>query len=61
MEISELTRLVADHLLFSTPKSLISFARTCRGPEQQTLGTSSCGQNNPGWRLSSEAPYHWAL
>ena len=61
MEISELAQLVANHMLLNSPNSLVSVARTCRGPKKQTLGTSSCGQNNPSRRLSSEAPYHWAL
>ena len=39
IEISELTQLVADHLLLVSPKSLVSLACACRALEEQTLST----------------------
>jgi hypothetical protein len=39
IEISELTQLVADHLLLVGSKSLVSLACTCRALEEQALST----------------------
>jgi hypothetical protein len=39
IEISELTQLVADHLLLVGSESLVSLACTCRALEEQALST----------------------
>jgi len=39
IEISELTQLVADHLLTDGKQSLVSLASTCRALEEQALST----------------------
>ena len=39
IEITELTQLVAQHLLLDSPESLVLLACTCRALEEQALST----------------------
>jgi len=56
IEISELTQLVADHLLPDDPRSLVSLACTCRALEEQALSTLWSEQSSLETLIRSTLP-----
>jgi len=56
IEISELTQLVANHLLLVSPKSLVPFACTYRALEEQALSTLWSEQSSLRILIKSTLP-----
>jgi len=56
VEISELTQLVADHLLLDGQQGLISLACTCRALEEQALSTLWSKQSSLETLIKSTLP-----
>ena len=56
VQIGELTQLVADLLLFDSPKSLTSLACTCRALEEQALSTLWSDQSSLKILVKSTIP-----
>jgi len=56
IEISELTQLVADHLLLDGQQSLVSLACTCRALEKQALSTLWSEQSSLDILIESTLP-----
>ena len=56
IEISELMQLVVDHLLFDSPKSLVSLVCTSRALEEQALSTLWSEQSSLSTIIRSTLP-----